>query len=398
MLNNFHLFKTDCCIHCVGTEEKLTKLQNAKTWDNLQRAAEIRNEIIDVSRVDPSTNLPLLSYHRKCFQRFTMKKDLDRIQVRKAKSEEVANTAVPLPNQQTETSERSKRSANSSPILPKECIFCKKRKMKGNSTEKISLCIDERAQNAIISAATKKNDFEILSINDLIAVEARYHSSCYKQYCKINYLLETFNDENDLENDDEKEAYKDVIFFCMGLEEEPDVVPVSELTDMMTKKLKQKGKELSISSKKNFSRKILNDVPSIKIINVDRRSFLYPRSITIEILIMKLVRAISKLDKLEQRYENRTIEESNIVDAMKVVKKEIDRLHNEMPWPPQPCDLMPKSFKIPEKLNVMLNTLLDLDESGTSRYERVKFSFAQDLVYAISHGKLKQCRNFFCFF
>ena len=133
-------------------------------------------------------------------------------------------------------------------------FFVKKRKTKNKSTEALTLYIDDRAITTIKTAAEKKNDYLIIIIPDLIASETHYHSSCYRQNCKINYAKETTGvDEN--EHEHEKEAYREVVTFCIELANDPDVVPVSELITMMAKKLEKNGKELSTSWKKNFSRK-----------------------------------------------------------------------------------------------------------------------------------------------
>ena len=135
--------------------------------------------------------------------------------------------------------ERPKRQADTSTILPKQCIFCKKRKTKNKSTEALNLCIDDRVIKKIKTAAEKKNDYLIISIPDLIASEAHYHSSCYRQYCKLNYAKETTGvDEN--EHEHKKEACREVVIFRIELANGPDVVPVSELITMMAKKLEKK--------------------------------------------------------------------------------------------------------------------------------------------------------------
>ena len=73
---------------------------------------------------------------------------------------------------------------------------------------------------------------------------------------------------------------------------------------------------------------------------------------------------------------------------MAIIRNEIDSLHDEMPWPPQPEHLAPNCFKILQKLDLMLSILLQ-SRTGLvrSNHERLEFSFAQAIVYAVSHGK-----------
>ena len=60
-----------------------------------------------------------------------------------------------------------------------------------------------------------------------------------------------------------------------------------------------------------------------------------------------------------------------------------------MAWQPQPTDLLPEQFHIPRSLNIMLETLLGEDGYLNNRKTILKHSFAQDLVYAITNGRVK---------
>ena len=77
---------------------------------------------------------------------------------------------------------------NSTVLLPKKCLFCKKDKYVKQIKEKLAACLEFRAVQSIKTAATKINDFRMLGLitDDLIAKEAQYHSGCYKLYTKVN--------------------------------------------------------------------------------------------------------------------------------------------------------------------------------------------------------------------
>ena len=73
----------------------------------------------------------------------------------------------------------------SSVLLAKECIFCRNQKRtKNQARELLTPCVEFRAVKSIESAAQRKKDYPMLGLlaNDLIAVEAHYHKSCYKQH------------------------------------------------------------------------------------------------------------------------------------------------------------------------------------------------------------------------
>ena len=54
-----------------------------------------------------------------------------------------------------------------------------------------------------------------------------------------------------------------------------------------------------------------------------------------------------------------------------------------MPWPPSPEDLNAIDFQIPEHLDSFLSVLISGNNNPQSdRVNRLKLSFAQDLIYA----------------
>ena len=67
-------------------------------------------------------------------------------------------------------------------------------------------------------------------------------------------------------------------------------------------------------------------------------------------------------------------------------------MKNEMPWPPQPSDQQPEKFIIPSRLDTFLKVVLTgsvHNNQISGRIAKLKLSFAQDIVYAVSEGKIK---------
>ena len=69
------------------------------------------------------------------------------------------------------------------------CIFCDKvsKYAKGKDVrEKLIQCIDLRADENIRKTALAKNDSKLLAIvsGDLVAAEACYHGTCYREYTR----------------------------------------------------------------------------------------------------------------------------------------------------------------------------------------------------------------------
>ena len=84
-------------------------------------------------------------------------------------------------------------------VLPSRCIFCDKasKYKKGSKTQEKMICYAElRVVERIRQIATVKHNSKILSItsDDLVAKEAKYHSSCYEDYTRPEKQLGGNND------------------------------------------------------------------------------------------------------------------------------------------------------------------------------------------------------------
>ena len=76
--------------------------------------------------------------------------------------------------------------------LPILCVFCNKetKYLKGSKTrEKLSQCMEFRADEKVRNSAKKRNGKKITAIcsDELIAKEAVYHKTCYRNYTKVLY-------------------------------------------------------------------------------------------------------------------------------------------------------------------------------------------------------------------
>ena len=79
-------------------------------------------------------------------------------------------------------------------VLPSRCIFCDKasKYKKGSKTrEKMICCAELRVDERIRQIAAVKHDSKVLSItlDELVSKEAKYHSSCYKDYARPDKQL-----------------------------------------------------------------------------------------------------------------------------------------------------------------------------------------------------------------
>ena len=76
--------------------------------------------------------------------------------------------------------------------------------------------------------------------------------------------------------------------------------------------------------------------------------------------------------------------------AANLIRNEIKSMKDTMPWPPSLSDLDISAVDIGET-SYFMNTLLTggIREPTSARMIRLKLSIGQDLVYAVSNGKIK---------
>ena len=92
-------------------------------------------------------------------------------------------------------------------------------------------------------------------------------------------------------------------------------------------------------------------------------------------------RELNKIKEISERFNK---EEQSLVMCMKPVKKEINRLVDNLPWPPEPQNLVPEKFFIPYQLDLMLHSLLENDQGVLQpKGKSLKVSF---VVYAVTNS------------
>ena len=120
-------------IHIADANEPLVELKNLNTWENLKKAARIRNFTIGNSGILNNDDAIVLGvkYHRRCYQTFTVKSKLEKVEKSKQVTADLVSHAEFLTS-------RPKRYSNpENRLLPKECIFCRKKKYENKVLEKL---------------------------------------------------------------------------------------------------------------------------------------------------------------------------------------------------------------------------------------------------------------------
>ena len=240
-----------CIIHKVSLdikpEEPLISPQTIQSWNTLLDAARIRNHtpILDLAKSMTGEQVPRVFYHRRCRSVFTMKKDLETCK-RKAESCQDVNDSTA---EACSASKRpARRSSSESCIYEQECIFCGKVKYcKGSKTrEKLSKAVDMRADKTLREYAIRKSDTKILAqtSRDIVAAEAQYHFSCYREYTRpitenARHNISAPTSEND---NIQEAAYEELFEFIQAtIMPQKEIVTLTNLSKHLDLILKSKG-------------------------------------------------------------------------------------------------------------------------------------------------------------
>ena len=204
---------TDCLCHCRDEEVgELTPFTDV-SWQSLQRAAEVRRDKVFRFLEGRFADGPRGGYHRRCYQSYTNKTLLKRLpsqtQTRESDDEgedfesepsethvrrtrgrvsSASGGAVNLGNVGRVSLRRGRTDSVSTDL--KACIVCQdEKKIDKYTVEPLTQCLTYQASHTFLEAArvhrhTKKGKRILLAIEneDLIAIEVRYHRSCYYSF------------------------------------------------------------------------------------------------------------------------------------------------------------------------------------------------------------------------
>ena len=256
--------RNDCLniIHCTKDSGDLSLVKDLHSWKTLVRVAEIRQyaPMLDLTKTVGGEELPTTTYHHKCRNIFTLKRDLDNICKERIQCNE------------PELSERGssiQESPTKSTTYKRVSIFCDKvsKYAKGKDVrEKLIQYIDLCADKNIRKTALANNDSKLLAIvsRDLVAAEACYHGTCCREYTRPKPETGTSSTLSFTSRDDEyactESAVHEKLFDYMRnnvLAVTPNLIRLTDLTQMMISYMTDLGiKETKESFKTHLRRKL----------------------------------------------------------------------------------------------------------------------------------------------
>ena len=188
----------------------------------------------------------------------------------------------------------------------------------------------------------------------------------------------------------ESDAYQMLFDFIRSdVIENEKVVRLSEMTQLLVQYLMSLGAtECKPSTKKHIKRNIeveFNELIKFEnLLDNNRVQILIPYSLT-PVQIARDVLNILMAEK-EEIY--------NIQKAAADIRDAIGNEENKTSWPPRPSELNDSAIEVLEELSVFLYTLMTGNNDSSEgeccqRVQRLMKSFAQDLVFGVTRGRIK---------
>ena len=389
-----------CILHkyCskVNKKEKLVELKCYESWQTLLNSAIIRNydPLLALSKDLSGNEFPHIFYHRKCRSVFTMKKDLN------ALKRKLSNTD----KGECSSGKRPRRSATPpGKLLEVVCIFCEKTKMmKGSlSREKLVKATQLRVDDTLRKCSIERRDAKIMALTcrDVVAAEAHYHRSCYRNYTRTNTKtkeIDTSEENRNHYSEVEQESYEELIrYIKVSVIPNQQIVPLTSLTEKLQSIMILKGiHEVKDYTKKNIKRNIVRYLKNSISIYPDSKGKLLVVHHTVT--VKNLIKENQNLQAEIEHWKTRS-NINNLLDlASNHLRNKIKNDLTESPWPCHPSDVDPDSYQVPDYLQRFFMGLLTgnaANENPSPRVNRLINQFSQDLVYAVTYGQQKTAKH-----
>lgn len=381
---------TGCCILC-GEQSRLDELskpQDFPSWQRLHEAAKIRHFDAILTLWESNTDtIPNLLYHKRCREDFTHKKGLEKIQ------KNIATSSVQGDNPQRQPVRQ--QGSYTSRVYDKVCIFCEKQTKylkKTRTREPLVQALDLRADKTVRDIATAKSDTRILAITsrDIVAAEAHYHVSCYKQYTcasKPHALNLIATEASDDYQQAEKKALKRLYdYIHANIFSTPHIVSLLDLTLKLVSLLDELGVAVKESTKKHLRRNLeLEFGDTLHFFPVGRRVYIRPHNLSTDSIACDYVNLKDKLEVFTQGQQcEQLIERVALILRGNIKNGVMDQV-----WPPKPEELTETYVELPGCLLLFLKVLLGGKQAMNSdRIGRLSWSLAQDVVAAVTNAQV----------
>lgn len=394
----------DCLCHKDGVSDHELSLFTDISWKKFKAAANIRNDQIADKMSEKWDGGPFGSYHRKCYQSYTAKNVLDRLEKRK-------NTESASSIRTSEEPSQPLRRSSIPDNNIKLCAVCQDEKPDPKDRrrkEKLSRCETMEAGKNLEEAARIRGDQRLiltLTGKDPIAIELAYHRTCYRRYTNSKEL------ENILNNSEEKqESQYDAAFGELASEIELKVLQNHEILKMSD--LRKQYIDLlhgqGIQNPHYRSEKLKLRIQKAYLGKV---SFWHPRNrAEAEIVYCEevpkgqLVECCmgNSYDEIEEDTvtQPHLLDVNHIYHAAKTVRSALLNTKLNMSWPPHSADMNNDKVDLPNSVFNLLAWILTDEENAmgdnvkkaaVNDEQTLRFilSLGQDLLFNVSKGRCR---------
>ena len=280
-------------------------------------------------------------------------------------------------------------------MYAQECIFCEKVKYVNRIPEKLVKASQLKVDHKLRQIAVAKRDKKILAITsrDIVAAEARYLRSCYRDYTRPQQKFHEEQSVSGKANDAEYDAFTDLFrYIRTDVLDAEAVITMVDLTKTLESFIQSRGTEgLSESTKKHIRRKIEAEFGSTIEIFPDEKGKLLvmPGNLSKKEVVKSKIVLAKELAKMKLK----VTEIQGIVDQSAVyMRNAILDMKWATPWPILPSGVCIEQFSVPEVLYRFLMGLLTSNPVMKNPSPRVKMlvqSFSEDIIYAVTCGMTK---------
>lgn len=234
-----------------------------------------------------------------------------------------------------------------------------------------------------------KNDGKILAVTsrDIVAAEAHYHHSCYKNYTRMKSKHEDVREGgNELE-----EAYGSLFEYIRN-----DIIPNKKVVRVtsLTAKLNSflPSGEISESIRKSIRRRLKTELEDSVHIFPDDKGWLLmvPDNVTLQDVVLEN----QSLQRELEIWKSKVTDLNKITDqASAKIRSVIKEDMKPTPWPYHPSDV--SSTSIPHQLERFLTGLLTGNPDGKCISHSLIQSLGQDVIYAVTVGNINH-QSIYC--
>ena len=183
-------------------------------------------------------------------------------------------------------------------------------------------------------------------------------------------------------------AFKEILQKCYELCKNPDIVAFHKyVVPHMKSHMESNGFAMKDSTRTFIRNNLEKECKEINFINHNNSVYIYSSSLKIEDVVLKSIKQAGEAVKLKGKLAT---ENDPLSSYGKIIQEKISHMKDKLPWSRQPDDLTPDKFEITANLDTFLTMLLcDNQKNIPRRVSRLKYSFAQNLIYTASNGRIK---------